>query len=153
MAEGRIHNRVSIIASVPTGILVGLRNPIEGIGAFLGCLLGTILTPDLDQIGFSANEWGLVKTLGPLGFIWAAIWWLYTLIPHRSPLSHWPVLGTAIRIAYSVAVLIIIWIIVGRPVLVMPAWGWVLLRGAWIGLLVSDTGHFLLDLLPKKGKR
>jgi uncharacterized metal-binding protein len=129
--------------------------PIEGAGAFLGCLLGIILTPDLDQIGISKSEWGLVKKLGPLGFIWMALWWPYAVsIKHRSLLSHLPVLGTAIRLIYCAALLIIIWTILGRPALVMPVWGWALLRGGLKGLVVSDTGHFILDLLPrKKGKR
>jgi len=89
----------------------------------------------------------------PLRLAWKIFWYPYArAIPHRSPWSHWPILGTAIRLVYSIILLIIIWIIVGRPVLVMPTWGWVLLRGAWIGLLVSDTGHYVLDLLPKRKK-
>jgi uncharacterized metal-binding protein len=105
---------------VPTGIIVGLRDPVEGTGAFLGCLLGTVLTPDLDQIGISKNEWDMVKKLGPLGFLWCALWWPYAAsIRHRSPISHLPLLGTAIRLVYCAALLITAWAVLGRPVLVI----------------------------------
>lgn len=143
---------------MPTGIIVGVRNPIEGLGAFLGCLLGIILTPDLDQIGISSSEWGMVKKLGPIGFLWCALWWPYAVSTrHRSPVSHLPLLGTAIRLIYCVVLFIIIWIVLGRPALVIPVWGWALLRGGLMGLVVSDTCHLILDLplkkKRKKGKR
>lgn len=155
MASGKVHNRVSVVASVPAGILVGSTDPVGGVGAFLGCLLGMVLTPDLDQVGISSSEWGLVKKLGPLGFIWMAFWYPYAkAIPHRSFWSHCPILGTAGRLVYCIIWLGIIWVILGRPALpVIPVWGWALLRGGWMGLLVSDTGHFLLDLFPKRKKR
>lgn len=142
---------------MPTGILAGwlAADPVEGIGGFLGCLLGIALTPDLDQVGVSKSEWGLVKWLGPVGFLWMAFWWPYArVIPHRSPWSHLPGLGTLGRILYSIILLSLIWIILGRPALpVIPEWGWALAHGGWRGLLVSDIGHFLLDLFPKKGEK
>jgi len=138
-------------------VLVGLLDPVEGVGAFLGCLLGIVLTPDLDMIAISLAEWGMVKKLGPLGFFWMGLWYFYArVIPHRSPWSHWPVLGTAIRLAYCTALLVIIWVILGRPALpIMPVWGLALLHGWVKGLVVSDAAHFILDLplKRKKGKK
>lgn len=156
MASGKVHNAASAVLALPLGIaLAVLREPVEGIGAALGCLSGIVLTPDLDQVGISISEWGMVKKLGPLGFLWMALWYFYArVIPHRSPLSHWPILGTALRLVYCLALLVAIWIILGRPVLPqMPAWGWVFLRGWLRGLVVSDTGHWVLDLCPKKKRK
>jgi len=158
MAPGKVHNATSAVLALPLGIAVAaLRDPIEGVGAALGCLSGILLTPDLDQVAISISEWGMVKKLGPLGFLWMAWWYFYArAIPHRSPLSHWPILGTALRLVYCAIPLIIIWIILGRPALpTMPAWGWIFLRGWLTGLTASDTGHWALDspLTKKRRKR
>ena len=153
MASGKVHNTTSAALALPLGAAVAVwRSPIEGIGALLGCLSGILLTPDLDQVAISISEWGMVKKLGPLGFLWMALWYFYArAIPHRSPLSHWPILGTATRLIYIAGLLVVIWTILGRPTLpTMPGWGWIFLRGWLIGLAGSDMGHFLLDLLPKK---
>lgn len=157
IADGKVHNWTSVVLSVPTGIATGIAasDPVVGLGALLGCLLGMILTPDLDQVAISFSEWGMVKKLGPLGFFWMGLWYFYArAIPHRSPLSHLPILGTAIRVVYTASLLVAAWAILGRPILPpMPVWGWAFLLGGFEGLVVSDTGHFLLDLLPKRKKR
>ena len=149
MASGKVHNAVSAILALPLGVaLAATRSPVEGIGAALGCLSGMLLTPDLDLVGISVSEWGMVKKLGPLGFLWMALWYFYArAIPHRSPLSHWPILGTVLRLVYCMILLMIIWLILGRPVLPqMPMWGWAFLRSWLLGLAISDLGHWALDL-------
>lgn len=155
MASGKIHNRTSIALSIPMGIVIGqAASPEMGIGAGLGCLLGTVLTPDLDQVSLSKSEWAMIKKFGPLGFLWAALWWPYTLIPHRSPLSHWPIIGTAGRIGYCYLLGWLGWALFDYPSLpAIPAWGDILLRGLLIGLLVSDTAHFVFDVVVPRKKR
>jgi hypothetical protein len=39
-----------------------------------GCLAGILLTLDLDQEGYSALELEAMRTLGPLGYLWLALW-------------------------------------------------------------------------------
>ena len=103
----------------------------------LGVLLETFLSPDLDvDKGYIGFRW-----LGPLGPAWRLFWLPYALIvKHRSPFSHWPVLGTAIRVAYLgiPAVIVLRWLEFDLtiPQAIVP-----LLHG----LLLGDLLHYLLD--------
>ncbi|WP_370455492.1 DUF2227 family putative metal-binding protein [Synechococcus sp. RSCCF101] len=56
---------------------------------------GLWLSPDLDTRSRALRRWG------PLGWIW---WPYRRLLPHRSPISHAPLLGTAGRL-----LLLIVW--------------------------------------------
>lgn len=89
----------------------------------LGCLLGVLLTPDLD---LSENEHARN--------LWYLLWWPYgKLLHHRSRLSHFPGLGTLIRVAY------VLW----------PIWvGWRFWLPPWeilVGLVMADVLHALAD--------
>ena len=68
----------------------------------LGCLSGIILSPDLDIPNRTRSEYLVYRYMGKiLGGVWFVLWWPYgKLIPHRSPLSHMPILGTALRMVY-----------------------------------------------------
>jgi uncharacterized metal-binding protein len=75
----------------------------------------SFVSPDLDQEGYSALEIEAVRALGPLGYLWLALWWPYAkLIPHRSFWSHGPLVGTAGRL---------LWLFLVCPVLVGLAAG------------------------------
>lgn len=152
MAPGIAHSRASSILSIPAGVIVGLSltSIPHGVGAALGSLLGIVLTPDLDQISISKSEWRLVKKFGPFGFIWCAYWWLYArIIPHRSFWSHFPVIGTIIRLLYLSTPIVIFCIWkdyipdLSRISQVYRDLAW----GTLIGLFVSDTLHLFMDLI------
>ena len=149
MASGIVHSRASSILSIPAGAIVGLSlTSIPcGVGAFLGSLLGIVLTPDLDQISISKSEWRLVKKFGPLGFVWCAYWWLYArIIPHRSFWSHFPIVGTIIRLFYVTTPVIAfcLWkeYIPNLPQYIIDA-----LIGTLVGLALSDALHWIMDIL------
>lgn len=160
MASGKAHASTSIIASVPTGLLVGATatDPIEGVGAALGCLSGIFLTPDLDQEGFSAIEHWLIRKTWLFGFAWLALWYPYARATrHRAWLSHCPIVGTVGRLVYCALWIGLAWAVLGRPDLpAIPVWGGVFFWGWLKGLAVSDTAHWAMDLpltKRKKGKR
>jgi uncharacterized metal-binding protein len=93
MASGRHHDRATWLLALPFG---GLWWPALGLGglgvASLAFLLGgLLLSPDLDTRSNPSQRWG------PLGLLW---WPYRKLLRHRSLLSHSPLLGTAIRLAY-----------------------------------------------------
>lgn len=117
-----------------------------------GCLLGLVIEPDLDVDHVTASETRMIKLFGPLGLLWVVLWHPYAkLINHRSPLSHYPVLGTVLRYAYLLVIVLALSIPVG---LVIGDGEWlirflstnkqaVLLLMA--GNAISDIGHWIMD--------
>jgi uncharacterized metal-binding protein len=105
---------------------------------FLG---GYWLSPDLDIKSRPFLRWGVLKI----------IWLPYQrLIPHRSPLSHAPVLGSLIRLLYLAAWLFPLWLMF--PDLQRVQWevDWMKLAAFLVGVELSALNHLLLDglLLP-----
>ena len=151
VASGRKHAAASLVAAAPTGLIVGLTcGPVVGLGATVGCLGGIILSPDMDQEGISKTEWAIVKYLGPLGFLFMAWSWPYAkLIKHRSPWSHFPIVGTAGRLAYCALWLSLAWLLLGCPdIPAIPLWGRQLSWGFVAGQIVSGSIHWFMDGCP-----
>jgi uncharacterized metal-binding protein len=93
MASGRSHDRATGLLALPFGLLwwplLGVMGTVVASGAFL--IGGLWLSPDLDTRSNATRRWGPLRLL----------WWPYRrLLPHRSILSHSPVLGTAGRLLY-----------------------------------------------------
>ena len=150
MASGKDHAKASLIASVPTGLVVGigLSSIPYGIGTAIGSILGIALTPDLDQEMTTFFEWKLIRKTGPLGFLWMAFWASYSLlIPHRSIWSHLPILGTIIRLLY-ITTPIIAFCLWWDYIPVLPQYIIEGLVGTLIGLSMSDTLHWFMDRCP-----
>jgi uncharacterized metal-binding protein len=120
-----------------------------------GALLGLILTPDLDVNAGSISE-DEVREISPFG---ENLWWIYwfpyrQILPHRSPFSHWPIIGTIGRLLY---ISIPYWIaLAGSYVLYPFIFNWLAQAGIWLitfpyfqvailGLVGADTLHFFMD--------
>lgn len=100
MASGRSHDLATWILALPFGALwwpwLGLAGVAAAGGAFL--LGGLLLSPDLDTRSNPTRRWGPLQLL----------WWPYRrLLRHRSLLSHSPLLGTAGRLSYLAATLLL----------------------------------------------
>jgi uncharacterized metal-binding protein len=143
MASGKNHDR-SILFASPVVLVVGCYQfglelgIIAGASHFLG---GYWLSPDLDIKSRPFLRWGVLKI----------IWLPYQrLIPHRSPLSHAPVLGSAIRLLYLIALVSPLWLVF--PDLQRMQWAidWEKALAFLIGVELSALNHLLLDglLLP-----
>jgi len=85
----------------------------------------------------------------PLGIVWFAIWFPYAkLMPHRSFWSHFPLVGTAVRLAYLLAIIALIASILGFYEVALdwaesvPPEVWVYL---YLGLATADIGHWVAD--------
>jgi uncharacterized metal-binding protein len=80
--------------------------------------------------------------------VWNLLWLPYAyLIPHhRHPLSHWPVLGTALRLAHPLALPGAAWWLLGR-IIALPAQWRLPLEVWWAlgGLAMVDALHALMD--------
>ncbi len=147
MSSGKEHSKASLLAAIPVGISVSVytKDLLAGIAASAGCVSGIFLTPDLDQEGISRSEWTIIKSTFGIGFIWLLFWWLYAkAFKHRSFWSHFPIIGTAIRVMYLITPFLIIGMIRGWDISTLKLWFF-----AWwvIGLVISDTIHWVMDTI------
>ncbi len=165
MADGRTHTLATrtlavflFSGQVVRGLYQGYSTHdifLTSIALTVGVAGGLFLTPDLDVDAGSISEQE-VRNVSPLG---ENLWWIYwfpyrKLIHHRSPLSHWPVIGTIGRLFYlSIPYLIVLavsyylslpWFTslkdAGLWLLESPVY-----RIAVLGLASSDTLHFFMD--------
>lgn len=154
MPNGSTHAKATVLLALAGGGLAYyLGHPFTQILALTGgTLAGLVLTPDLDvDTGCVSNE-VVRRSVGRKGEkFWSFYWRPYGLmIPHRSRLSHLPVVGTAIRLLYlAILPAMIYWFATGagfnagshltRPE--FPVWGW------WAigGLILADTLHYIMD--------
>jgi uncharacterized metal-binding protein len=111
---------------------------IAAAAHFLG---GYWLSPDLDIKSRPFLRWSVLR------FIWIPY---QRLIPHRSPLSHAPVLGSLIRLVYLAACLLPLWLLFPDLQRVQWAIDWMKVAAFLVGVELSALNHLLLDglLLP-----
>ena len=94
MPSGRTHDRITLwLFPAIIGIAAGctrsfILTTIISVTYLIG---GLMLGPDLDIHSVQYKRWG------PLRWIWLPY---QKAIPHRSHLSHGPVVGTALRVLY-----------------------------------------------------
>ncbi len=144
MASGKNHDR-SILFASPIVLAVGASQfglEIGVIAAASHFLGGYWLSPDLDIKSAPFLRWGILR------FIWLPY---QRFIPHRSPLSHAPVLGSVIRLVYLAVCLLPVWL--AFPELSQVRWSGVNWSNAiafLVGIELSALNHLLLDglLLP-----
>lgn len=94
MPSGRTHDRITLWCLPPVvGLTFGLTNsPSLTVMTALSFLVGGfMLGPDLDIHSIQYKRWG------PLRWLWLPY---QKALKHRSRLSHGPVVGTALRVAY-----------------------------------------------------
>jgi len=144
MPSGRIHTATTL------ALAVGSALSGQPTAATVGVLSGLILSPDLDvDDGFiGLAHLRRVPIVGTaLSWAWRAFWWPYSkAVPHRSAISHAPVVGTVFRVLYLSLPLLAV-NVMGAP-LKLPTefWAW------FIGLCASDALHIVLDWTVKNEK-
>jgi len=159
MPNGKFHAFATVTATLATPLLVqglGLGvSPANTFAATAGCLLGLILTPDLDVNHGCSSMQTIRRRIGKSAAeLWRAIWMPYAvLVPHRSWLSHFPLDGTALRLGYLSIVFFCMAILAAAAGLTpMPEiqLSPTLLKNsnafwAFLGLSLSDTLHYAMD--------
>ncbi|WP_320666737.1 metal-binding protein [Prochlorococcus sp. MIT 1307] len=101
MASGKEHDTSTRWWAAPFALTIALVIDLEsglisGTAFFIG---GLWLSPDLDTKSIPLKRWGILQGL----------WWPYRkAISHRSILSHSPVIGTFLRVAYLLAITTVI---------------------------------------------
>ena len=135
--------RQHLISNLGTtvGLVVGAStsglDPLSTIAMAAGCLSGNVLTPDLD---LAENK---ARRLDPVGLFFLPYGLLFK---HRSFLSHAPIIGTAIRLAYVIMPVALFLAAISR----LDILTWIFHQPlAWrlvMGLAVADLDHLVLDL-------
>ena len=150
MADGKSHGRITLALTITMTPIVTIitLSPQKSVMFSTGCLLGLIVEPDLDVNHVTESERRMIKVFGTLAYFWIGLWLPYALIiPHRSILSHMPILGTAIRLAYLLG-----WLYLLLGALGMQDWLFTVIQAnlealVWLvlGLVIVDTGHWIAD--------
>ncbi|MEB3213079.1 MAG: metal-binding protein [Leptolyngbyaceae bacterium] len=164
MPSGYTHDRITLwsLPLVATLSFIRTRNSTLTLLLLAGFLFGALmLGPDLDTRSIHFKRWG------PLRWIWIPY---RGSLRHRSPLSHWPLVGTVVRVVYVLAWAFIL--CVGSLALInevfQMGWTWNDIssligrslhthQSAWIavgiGLEVGALSHYLADWGVSTSKR
>lgn len=149
MPDGKTHFEYYTrgwVAILPTSIILSVGiNPILGVSTMLGYALGRWIDPDLDQVSITSAEGRILNDFRILGYIMVGYSTIYGAVfrkHHRSFITHFPFVSTAIRLLYFFW-----WVYFLRNT--WHPWYWMVILGVWIGLSVADTVHYLLDNLYK----
>jgi uncharacterized metal-binding protein len=175
-SDGFYHDRITLVlaplsalACAITFSALGLAWPLAAVLALAGGLAALFVNPDLDQVGVSSAEMNVTRVplVGwLLGALWIGFWFPYAGLVqsvrafgrrgHRSPLSHWPLIGTAGRLAYIAAAYLLadgVLMITLSPVRLPPLAAYPLeALAAVAALALADVGHWVRDVLTTKGR-
>ena len=158
MASGRTHDMAAVVTAVSGGIVdMALHHdPARAAALALGGLFGLYITPDLD-LSASVRSEARHLPVAWLRLPFLLLWYPYSLIAHRSFLSHLPLVGTLGRVLYLYG-MVWLWLALAEWALSLPAGTltapWRMLSRApaaraWVtGLALVDLVHWLLDGMP-----
>jgi uncharacterized metal-binding protein len=156
MPSGRVHSSSTVSLAVASFGLVFYytHDPKIALAFSLGAASGVFLTPDLDIELQIASKIAISRTFGKvIGKLWYIFWWPYgKLLPHRSWISHFPVISTLIRLIYLFFLPIFIILSTNTT-----QFGEILdflynIRHAIYGLVAADTLHFIMDIISTEIK-
>lgn len=130
MSSGRAHTKATLAVTPVTAIaaiaLTDANIALVG-GAVVGSLLSIAVNPDCDQESFSYIEWRMLKSV--IGVPHIAFWYPYALsLWHREPWSHFPIIGTLLRVVYMSLIPLV-------TIAFLQAQGYVIVKLVFIGVL------------------
>lgn len=147
MPSGRVHSAAITAQLVAAGGILLATSDHERIAYAAGLVAGYLFGPDLDVDAGNISRHYLRRIPGVgrlVATAWAVLWWPYAvLVPHRSPVSHYPLIGTASRVGYVLFVVYLVARVAGVELPPLPDLR--LVAYAAGGLVAADTGHWLLD--------
>lgn len=146
MPSGKVHTALTLATAsgilAPYAIVQFNMNPwMYGAGA----VVGIFISPDLDVDKGNIADTIIRKVFSPAQWIWRAFWQPYAWsIPHRHSISHFPLLGTVLRIGYIFLIVnIVVWIVnlFFDTLSFVWIWNW----DFFLGLAHVDVIHWLAD--------
>ena len=103
MADGNVHLTVSAVGALASGPPIWWLSGSGTIACSFaaGMFTGIVLSPDLDYRD-NVVPYKIMSILPPFGGKpWQNSWEPYRdNLSHRSPFTHWPILGTVVRLLY-----------------------------------------------------
>jgi uncharacterized metal-binding protein len=149
MPDGKTHYyffKIGYISVIPTSLYLMTLNPVFGIANFLGYSFHRFVDNDADLMGTSSSEGRLVNELKFVGAILFGFLSVYGAIfrrYHRSIITHFPFLSTAIRLAF-----VFWWIplLYYFKLITYRSWQLDFLIWFWVGLSQADATHYIADL-------
>lgn len=155
MPSGVVHLSNTLSASLVLAIGSYFTDPnlvstTDCIVLVSGCMTGCLLGPDLDVDNGNISLF-MLRKVPVIGYFLEKIWWIYwypyrVIVPHRSPISHWPIFSTLIREVLVLWPYVVICFILSIPVSISWNWFWVFT----VGLSISDLQHWFADLMSKE---
>ena len=132
MASGRAHSIATLTAATCFTVTAIHSQDSALLWTAAGALLGLVCQPDLDVDEGSISQHFVRSVSGVAEKVWWYYWLPYRkLMSHRSFWSHFPIVGTVIRVAY------LFWIVY--------ALGWSLPPAFLNGLVAVDAVHYFMD--------
>ena len=153
--DGKAH-KVSNVAAMcaMTGAALAFSKIEVAVAILVGSYAGTVITPDYDLD--SKLPRSLFTVIPILRTLWRWFWlWYMKLVPHRSWVSHTPVIGTFIRFLYlffgvSFLLLFVDWGFGGVFTTInqyMTPDFFVLALIAFLAWCIQDLIHYILDFI------
>ncbi len=148
MPQGFVHYRlfrVCYLIEIPEVFYLLLLNPTFAIAHFIGYSFHRYCDNDWDILGTNKAESRAIHELSILGYLLYGVSSIYGAIfmrKHRSFVTHFPLVSTAIRLLF------LFWWL---PILIfinhwqIAKWQWIALLGFWIGLSQADMIHWMAD--------
>jgi uncharacterized metal-binding protein len=150
MPNRSVHNTATIFVAISLPFVIKSYNigMVNQIALSTGALAGVILSPDLD-LSENKRFFGQRGIFGLFYFLWRVYWYPYgKLLHHRGVLSHFPIIGTSLRLLYVGWPFLLIWLYFGNIQLDLGPLKWV-----FFGLCVVDTVHALMDVVTTTIRR
>lgn len=155
MPGGKVHSALTIATALgvlaPYAVVNLHGDPYLYVA---GNLAGVMLTPDHDVDGGNFTD-TIIRRISPKAqWLWRLFWTPYALvIPHRGKLSHFPVLGTLVRLGYilvvvnllSAVIRLVLSIFMQIDTVFLWWWSW----SFFFGLCHVDAIHWMADLTIK----
>lgn len=147
MPGGKVHSALTIATT--SGVVAPYLIVQLGGDPYLyvaGCLVGLLVMPDMDVDGGNISDFFIRKVSRLAQWLWRAFWSPYAkLVPHRHFVSHFPVIGTLLRIGYIFLIINVIsavsHILIDTESKIYWLWNW----SFFFGLVHVDTIHWFAD--------
>lgn len=148
MPDGHIHARATAIVAIAAPLILyraGVANTAHAAYVSAGALTGILVSPDLDLMENGNLSLAIIRKRSHfLAWLWKIFWYPYARVHHHRGMSHWPIIGTVVRVLYLAFPFTIILVLFRIRVPPLP---WFF--PAFAGLCLVDIVHIFLDAVVK----